>query len=519
MPIEFACEACGKLLRVPDGSGGLSCECPACRTLLEIPDPAAINFVQSAQGQDVRGQLRVACPKCSAELACAEALLGTKGQCKNCKYIFTISTDKSAAAEQEAGWFFECPECQQLFAGAKEMNGRRGKCHSCGKVFMIDLRRSSDAKINFAGPTDAGYPQPANLAGDLGFAGQSMGLGLQIDPTDPGDPKPPIDLEYPNATLSPQSSTHPQPSTHPQSTRHSGTPSLQGPSKSPNFTSGKASSSGSAELPLGNIRMVCSSCQGVMEVPGSTAGLTTACPYCQQLLAIPTPSSPPPGTGTALPAAGTGTAAGGPTGTHPSFTGMGAAGGTPVTDHVPPGTGAAKPLLFSNQEWGMHPQSNGPLNPYAAPVPDFPDFGGEATVASVPGGYGSDRRNRRDPIVYVLPGIFIALFGVLQILGVAINILTSLGGVSGQRGLNANLLEVQGAIAFLVILGLAVSALSIVQIIGGVCMARRKGLLLARVAAVIACLPCITCAFLNIPFGIWGLVVCLTGSVKRDFRH
>jgi len=113
MPIEFACEACGKLLRVPDGSGGLSCECPACRALLEIPDPAAINFVHSARGQDEGGQLRVTCPKCSAELACDESLLGTKGQCKNCKYIFTISTDKSlAVAEPDAGWIFECPQCQ-----------------------------------------------------------------------------------------------------------------------------------------------------------------------------------------------------------------------------------------------------------------------------------------------------------------------------------------------------------------------------------------------------------------------
>jgi len=191
MPIEFACEACRKLLRVPDGSEGLSCECPACRKLLEIPDPAAVNFAQSAQGQDIRGQLRVACPKCSAELVCAEALLGTKGQCKNCKYIFTISTDKSAAVEQEAGWVFECPECQQLFAGTQEMNGRRGKCHSCSKVFTIDVRRSSDTKISSTGPSDAGHPKPAatskppGISDELGFAEQPKPQNLQTNPLTP----------------------------------------------------------------------------------------------------------------------------------------------------------------------------------------------------------------------------------------------------------------------------------------------------------------------------------------------
>lgn len=63
-------------------------------------------------------------------------------------------------------------------------------------------------------------------------------------------------------------------------------------------------------------------------------------------------------------------------------------------------------------------------------------------MAPISGGYGTERKNRRDPIVYVLPSVFIALFGFLQILEVAINVLTSLGGISGQRRLNPNLLVV-----------------------------------------------------------------------------
>ena len=37
MPIEFHCQKCNKLLRVPDGSAGKKAQCPSCQTILEIP--------------------------------------------------------------------------------------------------------------------------------------------------------------------------------------------------------------------------------------------------------------------------------------------------------------------------------------------------------------------------------------------------------------------------------------------------------------------------------------------------
>lgn len=37
MAIEFHCNNCGKLLSVPDGSGGREAKCPACATVCEIP--------------------------------------------------------------------------------------------------------------------------------------------------------------------------------------------------------------------------------------------------------------------------------------------------------------------------------------------------------------------------------------------------------------------------------------------------------------------------------------------------
>lgn len=39
MPIEFKCPQCGKLLRVPGGSGGKKAKCPSCKAVVEVPAP------------------------------------------------------------------------------------------------------------------------------------------------------------------------------------------------------------------------------------------------------------------------------------------------------------------------------------------------------------------------------------------------------------------------------------------------------------------------------------------------
>ncbi len=41
MSIEFHCQKCSKLLRVPDGSAGKKAQCPSCQTILEIPTASA----------------------------------------------------------------------------------------------------------------------------------------------------------------------------------------------------------------------------------------------------------------------------------------------------------------------------------------------------------------------------------------------------------------------------------------------------------------------------------------------
>lgn len=306
MPIEFACEACSQLLRLPDGSQGQSCHCPVCNQLLTIPDPAPapdrdpakqLKVQASVQEQPAQeqpaGQLKIACPNCRFELRCATSLLGTKGQCRNCRTIFTIAQNPAdrviaASGASEPGLIFNCPQCDQLFEGRAEMEGRKGKCHACGAVFAIQLKPTHAAATESAKPSQRSQPS------------QPVAQAIQIAAKDTAIP----------------------------AAGHSQSASIQ-------FT--------------------CEHCHGVMEVPGSTAGRATECPYCQQRLIIPRQSSVP-----SAPAESSGKYF------SPHTAGqlkMFPDSPAPVTRR---GTsaGGAKPAT----DLSSFPEDN--ANPYAAPMPD-----------------------------------------------------------------------------------------------------------------------------------------------------
>ena len=264
MPIEFACESCSQLLRVPDGSGGQSCQCPACQEIVLIPDPQSIPQVELEPGVTSQtGTLTIACPKCRFELICSTNLLGTKGQCRNCQYIFTI-TDRSSESPVDSqvvppSFVFNCPECDQLFEGQPEMEGRKGKCHVCGAVFAISLKAAEPNRL----PNPSLSTQPAHR---------------------PLPSKP--------AVAKPKSLPSTQTAGQPQTTK-SKTPS---PTPRPVQTAGQTAgqpvvqTARPAARPA-TIQFACTHCQGVMEVPSSTAGRKTECPYCRQLLTIPQQST------------------------------------------------------------------------------------------------------------------------------------------------------------------------------------------------------------------------------------
>lgn len=255
MPIEFACESCDRLLRVPDGSGGSQCECPACQTLLVIPDPDEVATIGDSASEASSGKIKIACPKCKHVLSCDPSLKGTKGQCLKCKYIFLISDDPAAVDVGASEWIFTCPKCDQLFEGSEEMRGRKGKCHSCGEVFAIELKRAKATKDSSLKPSEPKAKREASPETPKRSPDPSPSTSPASAPAPQPAPKPaPQPAPEPAPKLEPTPKTQPVPQ-----------PVPQGPP----------------------IQIACPSCEGVMEVPSSAAGQTTACPYCEQLLEIP----------------------------------------------------------------------------------------------------------------------------------------------------------------------------------------------------------------------------------------
>lgn len=157
MPIEFDCENCSRTLRVPEGSSGKKSQCPACGQTQEIPFVVALDSAldpevdAGAQKADAapnlkEKKLRIPCPKCKHVLVCPEKLEGSRGQCRKCNAIFTITRVPEKAVLESTELVFNCPECNQLFEGREEMRGRKGKCHSCHAVFVIELKRPEPIK-------------------------------------------------------------------------------------------------------------------------------------------------------------------------------------------------------------------------------------------------------------------------------------------------------------------------------------------------------------------------------------
>lgn len=424
MPIEFACESCRRLLRVPDGSAGLLCECPACRSQLTVPDPEAIHIVETADGTLAADgnsgndrRIRIPCPKCQHVLVCSPDLLGTKGQCRNCQYIFLISNRQESQLAATSEWLFNCPKCNQLFEGKPEMRGRKGKCHSCGEVFSIELRAAP------VGDDVAIKPVSSSAA--------------------PKNPSPR------NLSVSPQV---------PRSPAAEAAPMPRKPA-----------------APAGPIQLACTSCRGVMEVPGNSAGQTTACPFCQTLLQIPEPGSLPPSP----------------------------APQRPAQHSLAPQTPTSQPMPNPFADLGSAGTGFGgmPVQPYQSPQ-TFPNP-------------SSQMRSGRSPATYMIPGITIAVMAGIEIVLVIVFAVLNLyreDPANAPPGYEAGLL-----LGSLVVTG-AIVALLIVQIVGGIAVARQRNLAWARAGSIIACLPCIYCLLLSIPFGIWSTVLTFSADAKRDFR-
>jgi hypothetical protein len=149
MSIEFKCNSCSRLLRVPNGSQGKACSCPGCKVTQTIPD-------EKKNDKILEARIDVPCPKCKNILQCDASLDGTRGCCPSCAHVFTISMDAENAEVLEVtdSFPFACPKCKQLFEGTSDKKGRKGKCTACGEVFVIE---------RFIPPKPAESPSTASI--------------------------------------------------------------------------------------------------------------------------------------------------------------------------------------------------------------------------------------------------------------------------------------------------------------------------------------------------------------------
>lgn len=450
MPIEFNCESCSKLLRVPDGSGGKQCLCPGCSKVLDIPIPKidarlnedlassvgssqqtsnqpAANSESANGGTDIA--LCIPCPKCKHELICDPSLVGTKGQCRACKHIFVISdlpNNAAATSEPAINWVFSCPKCNQLFEGNETMRGRRGKCHACGDVFTIDLRIADENPIASQNTNQSQHKAPLNSF-------DSLDGELTLDAIPDETQSAPVPAAKPKKTV----------------------------------TSSGTVVSKVARGDLPPIQFNCKNCKGRMEVPSEAADQLTHCPHCKKQQTIPSESEP----------------------TQEEL-----AANDPWADLTPLGP-APTPLTQSNPFGDTL---------YPPPMP-------MSSMTSSRKRGASDRSGQ-----YIACGIFIslcALFGIAVELFYIFVFTVSMmrPNVPSRHNIDLPMDQMQ------VLIFSCLLILSIVQLIGGIALALRKGRTMARTGAIICCLPCV-CLFLNIPFGVWGCVLTFGQNSDRDFR-
>jgi hypothetical protein len=231
--------------------------------------------------------------------------------------------------------------------------------------------------------------------------------------------------------------------------------------KKPSTSSGTVVSKVSrSDLPP--IQFNCTSCKGRMEVPGEAAQQLTHCPHCKRQLTIPSESEPTPES------------------------------------------------LAANDPWA----NLSPLGPAPVPFEQSSPFGDTrypppsmAPMAPI------GRRRSDDPVQHIICGIFISLFAliaiVVEIFQIVINTIVLIAAGDSNPTMSAATIWILVVWTFLLIL-------SIVQLVGGIALARRVGINTARAGAIICCLPCF--CLINIAFGIWGCILVFGNKAERDFR-
>lgn len=272
--------------------------------------------------------------------------------------------------------------------------------------------------------------------------------------------------------------------------------------------------------------VACSNCGKASKVMRSSAGKTVQCPHCQGKIVVPGGKPAPKPTPAPKPSA---PASVDIFGSVPTSNPSRSSGSTDIFGSVPsspsydPYGGSAygndsygDSGSNNNSLWneigdsqsgggnaGWQPMMSAPANPYATPYGGGGGYGG---------GYSAPVRRDRSPALYIIPGVFIALWGLLIVIGACLRIgLITIAVTNLPPNVEANWPYVIGLIIGALI-GLTLGAL---QLFGGIAMILRNNLAMARTGAVICAIPCF--GILAWPFGVWGAVLLFTGTCNRDF--
>jgi predicted RNA-binding Zn-ribbon protein involved in translation (DUF1610 family) len=271
----------------------------------------------------------------------------------------------------------------------------------------------------------------------------------------------------------------------------------------------------------------CPGCGQTMRAPATMAGKKGKCPHCQTAFVVGggaiggAPAAPQANPAELAPLGGLtplgagdlqlldGPAAAGGGGFAPL------AGGNDLFASLPPAsTLAPAPLPSAPSPLGYRPSPTAnPFadhNPYPAPNPSA-----ASPYGAAPAQYG---RPTMAPVKLMIPAIALILFAVISMGFYVLNSIVQLTDpnppVFGNGDPQTSIVAYRfGTVAALI----AALAINGAVIAGAIQMIRLKGYDLAKGGAMAALIPCCSAFCINIPFGIWALIVLNQPDVKRMF--
>lgn len=300
-----------------------------------------------------------------------------------------------------------------------------------------------------------------------------------------------------------------------------GVPKPATPSAAAKSSSGAANASGNPETML----VACSNCGKASRVMKSSAGKTVQCPHCKGKITVPggKPAAKPP-VPTAKPVApAPKPASAGSTdifGSVPSSSSSSSSGdifgsvpSTPSYDVFGGGQQSNNTLWndLGDQAGGgggggggWQPMGAAPANPYSSP-----GYGGGYSGG---GGYSAPRRTERSIAVYIISGVLIALWGFLLVISACVRLGVIVIAITNLPPNQTVRWEVLIGYTIGALIGLAMGG---IQLFGGISLAMRNNLSMARTGAIVCTIPCF--GVFCFPVGIWATVLLFSGSYRRDF--